>query len=54
MEWPVIIGRIVGVIPSFGHLIPEPAIDPFVEMRRFDVQIHEPDHRRKEQDQHWK
>ena len=36
MKGAVIVGRIVTVITVFHHLIDEPTVDAFVEMRRFD------------------
>ena len=47
----VVVGRVVGVVPGIRHLVAEPPIDSFVEMRRFYVQLREADNRSKQQDQ---
>src|SRR3954447_11659220 len=36
VEGPVIMGRVVAIEAVLDHLVDEPAVDPLVEMRRFD------------------
>ena len=45
MQRPVIIGRVVSVETVLHHLIDEPAVDPFVEMRRFYAEKEKPEER---------
>ena len=45
MPRPVEIGRIIGEVPLFAHAVGEPAVDAFVEMRRFEVEQHEAEDR---------
>src|ERR1700676_1936837 len=51
MEWSMVIGWVIGVVPGFGHLIAEPTVDSFVEMGGFQVQIGKPNNRCEQQDQ---
>src|SRR5262249_37413751 len=53
MQWPVIIVWIVRVIPVLSHLIAKPAVNTFVEMRRFDVQQGQSGNCCKQQNQRW-
>ena len=50
----MVIGWVVGVIPVLGHLIAEPTIDPFVEMRGLKVQKGQPNDRGEQQDEYGK
>lgn len=45
MKRAVIIGGVITVKAVFHHLIDEPAIDAFVEVRRFDAQKEEAEKR---------
>ena len=42
MKWAVIIRRVISIKPILDHLIDEPAVDPFVEMRRFYSEEQDP------------
>ena len=50
----MVIGRVIGVIPGFRHLIAEPTVDPFIEMGGFDVQVGKSSKCCEQQDQRWK
>ena len=51
VQRPVIIGRIVFVETGLHHLIDEPAVDPFVEMRRLDPEQEQAKKRAERDDQ---
>ena len=51
MERPVVIAGIVVEITGPGHLVEEPSVDAFVEMRRFDRQKPDPEYRGENNDQ---
>src|SRR6476619_4671295 len=51
MEWPVIIRRVVAIEPVLDHLVDEPAVDPFVEVRRLHSEEEKPEDRGQPDDQ---
>src|SRR5438132_1818852 len=54
MQRSVVIGRVVSIEPVLDHLIDEPTVDPFVEMRRFDPKQKKSKKDRKPEDQPWR
>ncbi len=49
MKWPVVVRRVVMVVPMLGHLVDEPAIHTLVEVGWFHVEVNETQNRRKDE-----